>query len=150
MPNIDEHAVSVLNSLIETTLDSADGYGKAAERADNPQFQRLFSDRAASRRLLCQQLKAEVRSFGGEPKDDGSILGRAHRAFVELRDRVAGHDDKAVIAEVERGEDLIRNKFEQAAHDRSLPEDARQMLERAYSSIKADHDEVSAFKHGMN
>jgi uncharacterized protein (TIGR02284 family) len=150
MENANQHAVHVLNSLIETTLDSADGYQQAVEQATNPRFKALFQERAQRRQQLCSQLKAEVRSFGGEPQDDGSILAKSQRAFLDLRNQIAGQDDRAVVDHVERGEDAIRDKFAKAARDSELPTGAREVVERAYAQVKADHDEISAMKHQMH
>jgi len=58
-------------------------------------------------------------------------------------------DDKAVINEVERGEDFIKAKFMKAADDIELPAPIRQRLSNAYAEVKADHDEVSRIKHQL-
>jgi uncharacterized protein (TIGR02284 family) len=146
VPEDSEHVVHIFNSLIETTLDSADGYEKAAELVRNSRFKSLFKERAQARMQLTQELKDEVRSFGGQSPDDGSILGQAHRIFVELRDKIAGQSDRAVIEEVERGENFIRDRFQKAFQDDAIPAQARQLIERAYSSISADCAEASALK----
>jgi len=150
MANPNEHAVKVLNHLIETTLDSADGYQQAAGHADSPRFKVLFQERAVRRQQLSSQLKAEVRTFGGEPLDDLSILARSQRAFLDLKDKIVGQSDKAVIDHIERGEDLILSRFQKAAEDTELPNAARELVERATSSVRADHDEISALKHQMH
>jgi len=146
----DDRAVKVLNSLIETTMDSAHGYRNAAEGADNPEFKTLFAERAGKREELCRRLQQEVRTFGGEPEDDQSLMGRIHNKFAELRGELGGRDDKGVIDEVERGEDVIKAKFEKAAQDADLPEPARQLVASAYTEVKADHDTISALKHRMH
>lgn len=144
-------AVKVLNSLIETTLDSANGYKEAAENADSSQFKTLFQERARDRQELAQRLQAEVRSFGGEPETDQSLLGKAHNKFVDLKTALlGGHDDKAVINEVERGEDFIKAKFETASRGADLPDRAQQVVAQAFGEIKAQHDEVSRLKHQFN
>jgi uncharacterized protein (TIGR02284 family) len=150
MQATDEHAVKVLNSLIETTLDSANGYRDAADTTENPKFKSMFSERAERRRQLSHQLQEEVRSFGGEPKDDQSMLGKAHNKFTELKGKITGSNDKRVIDEVERGEDVIRNKFEQATREEDLPDQVRRMVSSAFASIKADHDDISRLKHQMH
>ena len=38
MPSINERQIDVLNGLIATTMDSAEGYGAAAKDAKNPRF----------------------------------------------------------------------------------------------------------------
>ena len=151
MQPTNEHAVKVLNSLIETTLDSANGYKDAADAADSEQYRSMFADRAQSRLALSQRLQEEVRSFGGEPEHDQSLLGKAHNKFTELRGKLIGPGtDKAVIDEVERGEDVIKAKFEKALDDSELPDQTRQLVSTAYGEIKSQHDDISRLKHQMH
>ena len=145
-----QHDVKVLNSLIETTIDSLDGYQKAAKETKNDQFRRIFEERSFERQRVCEELRQEVRTMGGEPKDDGSMLADAHRGFLKLRGVVMGGDDKQVIDEVERGEDFIKNKYEMAMRDEELTMPARETVTRAYDSVKTGHDQMSALKHGLD
>jgi uncharacterized protein (TIGR02284 family) len=145
------HAVKVLNSLIETTLDSASGYREAAENAQEGQLRTLFAERARRRADLASQLQQEVRTFGGEPETDQSLLGKAHNKFVDIKNALTGGGgETAVIDEVERGEDFIKGKFEKALRDDDLPSNAREVVARAFQSIRADHDEISAMKHARH
>ena len=114
-------AVELLNTLIETTLDSVAGYEKAAELARNPRFQSLFKDKALARQKMADELKAEVRGLGAEPWDKSSFRGRAQRAFLALRDKIGGKSDKPVIEAVEHDEDFIRDQFAEAANDEKAP-----------------------------
>jgi uncharacterized protein (TIGR02284 family) len=146
-----DHAVKVLNSLIETTLDSANGYKEAAQNANASQYKSMFADRSIRRNELVRELQQEVRSFGGQPENEQSMLGKAHNKFVDIKNAImGGADDKAVINEVERGEDIIKAKYEAAIRDDELPSAARELINRAYGEIKADHDEVSRIKHQLN
>lgn len=149
MPSND-HAIHLLNSLIETTLDSVRGYRQAAETVEDGQLRSLFEQRAAKRGQISSELQGEVRSFGGEPKTDQSALGALHNKFVDLKSGLTGHSDKAVVDEVERGEDFIKAKFEKAAKDDDLPMPARDVVQRALGAITADHDEISRLKHQMH
>ena len=150
MQTTNEHAVKVLNSLIETTLDSANGYREAADAATSSKYSTLFSGKAQERMELARQLQQEVRSFGGEPQDDQSVLGKVHNKFTELKQAVTGGDDKGVVDEVERGEDVIKAKYEKASRDDELPTNVRDLINQAYGAIKADHDEMSRLKHQLH
>jgi uncharacterized protein (TIGR02284 family) len=141
-----KHDITVLNSLIETTLDSADGYKQAAEKAGNPSYKNLFEQWAADRRQVVSGLQNQVRMLGGKPDEDGSVLAAGHRVFLKLRDNVTAGDD-GVIDEVERGEDFIKAKFEQALEDEELSTSVRDAVVRAYTSVKAGHDQASRLKH---
>ncbi|MGE5565827.1 MAG: PA2169 family four-helix-bundle protein [Parcubacteria group bacterium] len=149
MADAAHHDVHILNSLIETTIDSVDGYEKAARETKNSEFRRIFEERAFERRKVMDELRREVTRMGGEPEDDGSLLAKAHRSFLKIRDAVAGGDDKQVIDEVERGEDFIKGKFEVAMRDEGLTPPVRETVMRAYDSVKSGHDQISALKHGM-
>ena len=150
MADAARHDVHILNSLIETTIDSVDGYERAARESQNPEFRRIFEERAFERRRVCDELRQEVARMGGEVEDDGSVLAKAHRSFLKIRDAVAGGDDKQVIDEVERGEDFIKNKYEVAMRDEELTAPARQIVTRAFDSVKSGHDQMSALKHGLD
>jgi uncharacterized protein (TIGR02284 family) len=150
MDTSQDGAVKLLNSLIETTLDSAHGYEEAAEHARDGQLKTMFSERSRRRQDLARQLQQEVRTFGGDPKDSQSVLGKAHNKFVDLKSALTGGNEKAVVDEVERGEDVIKAKFEKALKDDDLPPNARQVVSHAYESIRADHDEISRLKHSMH
>lgn len=138
--------IATLNSLIATTLDSCDGYRRAAEESNNPQHQAMFNEFAADRERIVRELQQQVRSLGGNPEDDGTILAMAHRAFLSLRDAVTGSDDAAVVAEVERGEDHIKHKYE-AALDGGLSSGVEAVVREAYQLVRRGHDRVSAIKH---
>jgi uncharacterized protein (TIGR02284 family) len=143
------HDISTLNSLIATTLDSVEGYAEAAKDTENAGFITLFNSLAGERRQLVSQLQQEVSSLGGEPEDDGTILAGAHRVFLNLKSVVTGHDDKAIINEVEAGEDHIKAKYEDALGDRALSSAVQTLIASAYDSVKAGHDEIRDIKHSM-
>jgi uncharacterized protein (TIGR02284 family) len=141
--------ISVLNTLIATLLDSIDGYQKSAGDVDNHAFADKFNARARERQSAVTKLQAAVASAGGNPEDDGTFAGSAHRAFLNLKEAVTGRDDKAIVAEIERGEDYLKNKFETALADVDLSPAARAAAEEAWQSVRAGHDEMSALKHSM-
>ncbi len=150
MQTSNEHAVDVLNGLIKTTLDSVGGYRDAAENADRSQYKAMFTERCSRREQLARELQQEVRALGGDPQTEQGILGKAHNKFLDIKNALTGGDDKSVIDEVERGEDHIKEKFQNALNDQELPPSARTAVSRAYQSVTADHDEVSRIKHSMN
>lgn len=144
-----EREVDTLNDLIKTTIDSVDGYRSAAEDAENSEYRSIFFDRANERSAVADQLQAYVRELGGEPNTDGSIVAGAHRAFMGLKTAITGNDDKAVVAEVERGEDVIKHKFEKAMSDSDISPETRVVIDRCYQSVKTGHDQMSNLKHRL-
>ena len=146
MDNQDQ--TGTLNTLTATLIDSVNGYRDAAENAESDRFQQIFRERADERSRLVEDLRSEVRRLGGNPEDDGSFMGKTHQRFVDLKAAITGRDEQAIINEVERGEDYLKEKFE-AALNGELTGESRQVVERVYQSVRAGHDQMSQLKHGL-
>ncbi len=144
------HDISVLNSLIETTIDSVDGYRRSAQEATNSRFSQEFLERASEREQVVSRLRDQVRSLGGNPEDDGSVLAAAHRAFLTLRDKVTGSDDTAVIAEVDHGESYLNGKWETALGDERLSAETRNLVQELYSSVREGRDKWRRVHENMS
>lgn len=143
------HDIRTLNGLIATTIDSVDGYTEAAKDSGNPHFTKMFISRAEERRKAAGDLQAEVSRLGGNPEDDGTILAGAHRVFLDLKSMMTGNDDKAIVNEVERGEDHIKAKFEDALQDAELTPATKSVITAAWTSVRAGHDQMRDLKHSM-
>ena len=144
------HDISVLNSLIETTIDSVDGYRRSAQEATNSRFSAEFLERSNEREQVVSQLRDRVRQLGGNPEDDGSVLAAAHRAFLTLRDKVTGSDDTAVIAEVDHGESYLNGKWETALRDDRLSVETRSIIQSCYDSVRDGRDRFRRLHEDMS
>jgi uncharacterized protein (TIGR02284 family) len=138
MPEQVSHEIQVLNGLIETTLDSVDGYHRAAQEAPSRSLRASFMERVGERELVVRRLQERVRQLGGEPEDEGSLLASAHRAFLAIRDRT---DPDAVMAEVDHGESYLAGKWQTALGDDRLSPDTLQLITRCYESVRLGHEE---------
>lgn len=144
-----DHDIKVLNSLITTTIDSANGFERSAENADAARFEQMFREMGRERREVVAKLQGRVRDLGGTPADDGSLKADVHRRWEDMKKAISGKSDKAIVEEVERGEDFIKGKFEKAMEDRELSEQTRILITDAYQSIRKGHDRASQLKHSM-
>ena len=141
--------ITVLNTLTVTLIDSITGYRDAAEHSQSDRFRTLFGSLAEDRTRAVERLRTEVTRLGGDPETDGSFLGKAHQRFLDLKSKVTGQDEKAIVNEVERGEDYLKEKFETVLKDVDLAPEARSAVDEAYTSVKAGHDKMRDLKHGM-
>lgn len=146
--NQDKHEVHTLNDLIEVTIDSKLGYAEAAKEANQSEFKMLFEQRAAERLRIASRLQEEVRRLGGTPVDDGSIGASVHRVFVDLKATLS-KGDRAVVNEVERGEDHIKAKFKDALDDGDLTGTTGQLIQECYQMVLDAHDQMSSIKHSL-
>ncbi len=147
----DNHSgtISTLNTLIATTIDSVTGYEDSAENIHDDRLREVFRSRADERQKVVEELRTEVRRLGGEAEDGGSFLGKAHQRFEDLKAAITGRDEKAIINEVERGEDYLKEKWQTALQSGELKGESHDLVERNYQSVKAGHDQISSLKHGF-
>ncbi len=145
----DNDGLSVLKTLSDTLADSINGYRDAAQHVKSDQFRQMFTELADNRSQALSDLQGEVSRLGGSIDRDGSTLGHLHQRWLDLKAIITGHDDKAVINEVERGEDYLKEKFEAALKVDSLDASVRAPIERAYISVREGHDRVRDLKHSL-
>ena len=143
------HDISVLNSLIETTIDSVDGYRRSADEATDHRFSSHFRQWAGERETVVSRLRERVRELGGTPEEEGSLLAAAHRQFLGLRDALTGRDDNAIVAEVDRGESYLNAKWETALNDNELLPETKSLIAQLYQSVRSGHEEWEAANRSM-
>jgi len=141
--------VGALETLTTTLIDSINGYEDAAKNSDSPRLQQIFRERASERQQVVESLRSEIRRLGGEPPDDGSLMGKTHQTWLDLKSAVTGRDDQRIVNSVEAGEDYLKEKFETALNEGELTSESRQVVESAYQSVRSGHDQMSQLKHGL-
>jgi uncharacterized protein (TIGR02284 family) len=143
------HDISTLNSLIAATLDSVDGYEAAANDTRIGRLAELFRARAYERSIVAHSFQVHVSRLGGEPAAGGTLLGGAHHIFTKLKGAVTGHGVRAIVREVERGEDLIKARFETALRDDTLSAPVKATIETGFTSVEEGHGQMRDLKHSL-
>jgi uncharacterized protein (TIGR02284 family) len=142
----DGEAIDTLNRLIETSRDAENGFHAASEVVDDPSLKRLFAAYSRQRGEFAHELEGQVRRLGGDPQQGGSVAGTLHRAVMNIRAAVSGPDERAVIAEAERGEDAAVRAYEVALRRSALPADVRAVIARQAAHVKEAHDRLRDLK----
>jgi len=143
-----DKAVSVLNNLIETCKDGEKGFKAAAEGLKSSSIKAKFLEYSRERGQMASELQAEVRRLGGDPDKSGSVSGSVHRGWLDLKAALTGHDDHAVVAEAERGEDVAKGVYENALKE-SLPTSAQTLVQQQAVKVRRVHDDVKAIRDGQ-
>jgi uncharacterized protein (TIGR02284 family) len=144
----DMHDTSKLDDLIVTLIDSIKGFENSAEAAEATRYREFFTEMARDRRGAVELLQAASRAEGGTPADYGSFAGTLHRRFEDLRNALGGGDE-AIIKEVERGEDYLKQEFDRVLADERMSPAALAAVREAYVSVRKGHDTASALKHQL-
>jgi hypothetical protein len=124
-----DDVVDVLNNLIETSKDGEYGFRTSAEHAQADSLRSLLLRRADQCRQAVIELEAMVRHYGGTPKTT-----------------MTTYDDKAILEECERGEDVAKARYRKALEE-TLPADVQALVQRQYDGVQRNHDEVKALRN---
>jgi uncharacterized protein (TIGR02284 family) len=141
----EREVITTLNSLIETCRDGEQGFRDAAQNLRDPQVKTLFTEFATERSRFADELKDQVQRLGGKPDEGGSASGAVHRGWMNVKGAVTGHDDKAIISEAERGEDVAVERYREALRE-PLPAAVESIVSRQYEHVKDAHDRVRSLE----
>jgi uncharacterized protein (TIGR02284 family) len=138
--------IELLNDLIETSKDGEFGFRECAQHAKSADLKQTFLARAEDCRRGAEELAAQVTSLGGKPEEGGSATGALHRGWVAARSALTTYDDKAMLEECERGEDVAVGRYRKAL-EKPVPEDVRSLLERHLMGAQRNHDQIKALRN---
>lgn len=141
----DVQVVSTLNTLIQTCRDGRDGFKTAAEGVSDAGLKELFEGYSRQRASFAGELQDEVRRLGGEAAETGSITGSIHRGWLGLRAALTGADERAVLAECERGEESALAAY-RAALGVDMPAVVRTAVERQFAEVKEARERIRALE----
>ena len=139
--NLNDTTIDKLQDLIRINIDSSKGFETAAKNIENRQISNYFSDCSARRAGFATELQGHVAWSGDEPEDSGSLRGTLHRWWLDIRGTVQDGDEHGVLAEAERGEDAIKERYEDVLKE-TAGSPLNALLQQHYVSVKADHDAI--------
>jgi uncharacterized protein (TIGR02284 family) len=142
---VNDEVESVLNELIETSIDGEKAFSKGAEDAHDPELKKLFAECASRCQLGASELQSQVQVQGGPPKTAGSLKGSLHRGWTGVKQALSSRDDKAILEECERGEDHAKATYKKSLA-KALPPQIRSIVERQYQGVIVNHDRVRALR----
>ncbi len=139
--NLNKKTVSQLQDLIRINIDSEEGFQEAAKQIEDVSVTGVFTELAAQRTQNATELQDFVQWNGEKPRDEGSYAAAFHRTWLDLRSMLSGGDTHAILSEAERGEDSIKQAYEEALKD-TAGSAVNDVLTRQYANVKAGHDRI--------
>lgn len=139
--------VGVLTELLQVALDAEQGFIHAARdtRGDSG-LRAVFEEYAGRRATMAEQLKGQLERLGAPADVAGTLVGRAHRTFMDAVAAVARGGSVRMLVECERGEAFALRKWEAALAMR-LPMEVGNLLLDQRSEIQATHDAFDRMRH---
>lgn len=147
---LDSASATKLRQLAQLNIDSRDGFDYAAERIDEdtPAVATKFRQWSDQRAQFAEQLDGLLKTAGEEVQEDGSWAASIHRTWMNIRDMLSEKPDiYAVVAEAERGEDVIKQAYEEAG--RELSGNVLAVVNEQYAQIKQAHDAVRDLRDSL-
>ena len=138
-----KESISTINDLIETLKDGQEGFRQAAEAVEDPELKSLFNEYSLQRARFAGELQSDAIGLGeSNPEKRSSAAGAMHRAWIDLKSAITKHDDHAILAECERGEDSAIKEYQTAMEEEELAAPVREVISRQYAEVKRAHDRI--------
>ena len=138
-----EKISQVINSLVQINNDRIEGYGQAAKETEDADLKVLFSGLMSRSQALNSQLSIEVLKYGGKPTDSTTTMGKAFRAWMDVKAALTGKNRKAILDSCVFGEDAAQETYEDAIKDSEhLPVYIIQLITDQKSQLLEDRNKV--------
>ena len=145
-------AVDLSSLYIDITKDRmyCDAPDSPRRRATQMVMHEIFNEYSLQRARFAGELQNEAVALGeSKPEDSSSAAGAMHRAWINLKSAIANHDDHAILAECERGEDSAVKEYKEAMEEENLAAPVREIISRQYAEVQNAHDRIKLFRDTM-
>jgi len=136
MATYTEQVANKLNNLLEKTYDAEKGFKKAAENVENNSLKSYFNQKAQERYEFGHELKGELKSFNQDVDKGGSLVGDAHRAWMDVKKIFTSNNEESMLKEAIRGEKSSVEEYNDVLNEISLPLSTKNVLEKQKTTIE--------------
>lgn len=141
-----KETVDLLQGILEKNYDAEKGYKKSMLDAKNPALKNFLQQQALMRSNFATAIDKEIRDLDEEPIESGSITGKLHRAWIDIKSSVAGDDDEAVLEEVIRGEKASVEEYQDALKKYTLSPKIQGVLQSQMNDIQSTLSRVKTLE----
>ncbi len=139
--DLNETTIEKLQKLIRANIDSYNGFHESAEELKDERLATLVRSIGDERSAVASELQQYVEFNGKEAEDDGSVAAKTHRIWINIRGKLNGGDATVILIEAERGEDHIKEAYEDVLKD-TAGSAMNDVLTAQYAKVKAGHDKI--------
>lgn len=137
--------IDIVNELIQTCADGADGFASCADYSNISRHRTLFRQRAQDCDAARAQLCVMVLRMGGQPAVGGFTGAIFHRGWVAARGTLSGLCDQSILAECERGE-AVAFEYYRNALTQHLPSDVRHLVQRQCDDVERNLGQMRSWR----
>lgn len=137
-----KETITILQELLQKNYDAELGYKQIMQKTDNMILKNWLQEKAKQRSQFTNELDAEIRSLHGIPITDGSFLGTAHRAWIDIKSALSTSTDEAILEECIRGEKASLEEYQTQLKNLSNFSDVNNLVYNQMVSVKNALDTV--------
>ncbi len=149
-----EKTLELLNDLVLINNDRIEGYEKSLkelkENGEHLEWEPMFLRFIDDSRRYKMEIGTEIQALGKDIEQGTSASGKLHRAWISVKETFTGHDEHNLLEEIERGEDAIKNTYEDALNDDVLPAYIIDILDEQLQEITEAHDEIKSLRDSVH
>jgi uncharacterized protein (TIGR02284 family) len=136
-----DETLDKLRELRRLNVDSAKGFEESAGLVDHNVLKQVFTEIAHERRDQARVLAEQIEWNEGDESEHGSYVAAMHRSWMKVRDALSSDSTQTVLEEAERGEDAIKDAYEDAVSC-CVGSPIHAVINEQYLRVKKTHDRI--------
>lgn len=139
--NLNPETTEALRRLIRHNNDSAEAYETVAQKLASTALATYFRQEAREHERFARQLSEFVELNEVKAPEGGTTGGTFRQWWLEIRGVIERGDEHAMLAEAERGADVIKEAYEEVMRE-TAGSAVNDTLLKQFAHIKASHDQI--------
>ena len=136
--------VSIVNEVVETLNERAEGYQRAADHVKDPSIESIFREYTVQSKRYISELQPFSDST---PEEIGKgPMGAIYQGWMNLKEKITGYDTKNILGDCISGEEAAIKVYQSALNDEEVPADLKNILSKQFTDISTAHDNVKKLK----
>ena len=137
-----KHVIDELNDLVEKNLDAVDGFQNASENVRDPNLKNYLVEHARQRSQFNTELRQEITSLGGTPKEKKEGIANLHQTWMNLKTALSSDKEEAVLEECIRGDKNALEEYKDVLEERDVPDNIKTTVRRQMGQIETSLREL--------
>lgn len=136
--------MEVLTGLIKINNDRVEGYQKAVSNINpsNVMLKTLFYHNIEESHTIKKELLEKVVELGGDPNNEmATTAGKIHRAWMDVKATLFGHDNNSTLNTCLFGEDASQKAYKEAVKvSEDFPDEIRDLIRHQKNLLRMSQD----------
>ncbi|MFI2742314.1 PA2169 family four-helix-bundle protein [Zhouia sp. PK063] len=138
--------VKLLQGLLEKNYDAENGFKKALEHTENLDLKEYLKYQAAIRNRFATELDYIIRSLDETPVESGSSTGSLHRTWIDVKAKISGKTDDAILEECIRGDKASVKEYKDAFEEFSFPPEIQRALSKQLEEVEVTLETIKTIE----